>query len=243
MSVLHNPNEAFQNHLLASLNAEEFSRLKPGLTMLSLSGGDVIYESGEQIEYVYFPTTAIISLLCIMGDGATGEVGVVGHEGLVGGAYFMGSEATPIQTVVQSAGRAVRVNAKHLQAEFVRHGRFQRLLLRYTQAMMTQISQTAVCNRMHSIDQRLCRRLLLSRDRLQSNRLTMTHELMANILGVRRESVTHAAKQLRDAGLITYARGDIRILDRRGLEASVCECYHVVKNEYGRLLGKTLVLN
>jgi len=237
MSVLPIPDEGLKNHLLAGLSAEEFARLRPKLRTLSLSLGEVIYESGEQMDYVYFPTTAIISLLYIMKNGATAEIGVVGNDGLVGIALFMGGETTPNRAIVQSAGRAVRMKAKVLQNEFAQGGKFQHLLLRYTQALITQISQTAVCNRLHSVEQQLCRWLLLSHDRLPSNRLIMTHELIANMLGVRREGITHAAKQLQDAGLISYVRGDMTILDRQGLEATVCECYQVVKDEYGRLLG------
>ncbi|HKZ77018.1 MAG TPA: Crp/Fnr family transcriptional regulator [Pyrinomonadaceae bacterium] len=237
MPVLANPDEALENHLLAGLSAEEFARLRPKLRSLSLRLGEVIYESGEQMDYVYFPTTAIISLLYIMENGTTAEIGVVGNDGLVGIALFMGGDTTPSRAIVQSAGRVARLKAKVLQAEFTRGGRFHDLLLRYTQALITQISQTAVCNRLHSVDQQLCRWLLLSHDRLPSNRLIMTHELIANMLGVRREGITHAAKQLQDAGLISYVRGDMTILDRQGLEAKVCECYQVVKDEYGRLLG------
>lgn len=237
MSVLANPDEALKNHLLADLTAEEFARLRPKLRILSLSLGEVIYESGEQMDYVYFPTTAIISLLYIMKNGATAEIGVVGNDGVVGLALFMGGDTTPNRAIVQSAGKVVRMKAKVLRDEFAHGGKFQHLLLRYTQALITQISQTAVCNRLHSVEQQLCRWLLLSHDRLPSNRLTMTHELIANMLGVRREGITHAAKQLQDAGLISYVRGDMTILNRQGLEASVCECYEVVKDEYHRLLG------
>lgn len=229
--------EALQNHLLAALSEEEFTRLLPNLQAVSLSLGQVIYESGERMEYVYFPTTAIISLLYIMENGATAEIGVVGNDGLVGIALFMGGDTTPNRAVVQSAGRAFKMKAKVLQEEFILAGRFHNLLLRYTQALITQISQTAVCNRLHSVDQQLCRWLLLSHDRLPSDRLIMTHDLIANMLGVRREGVTHAAKRLQEAGYISYARGDMTILDRKGLEGKACECYQVVRNEYDRLFG------
>jgi CRP-like cAMP-binding protein len=230
-------NEALQNHLLAALSEEEIARLLPELQPVSLTLGQVIYESGEQMEYVYFPTTAIISLLYIMENGATAEIGVVGNDGLVGIALFMGGDTTPNRAVVQSAGRAFKMRAHVLKREFIQAGRFHNLMLRYTQALITQISQTAVCNRLHSVDQQLCRWLLLSHDRLPSDRLIMTHDLIANMLGVRREGVTHAAKRLQDAGYISYVRGDMTILDRRGLEEKACECYQVVRNEYDRLFG------
>jgi CRP-like cAMP-binding protein len=229
--------EVLQNHLLAALSEEEITRLGPDLQPVSLMLGQVIYESGEQMEYVYFPTTAIISLLYIMENGATAEIGVVGNDGLVGIALFMGGDTTPNRAVVQSAGRAFKMRAQVLKGEFLRAGRFHNLMLRYTQALITQISQTAVCNRLHSVDQQLCRWLLLSHDRLPSDRLIMTHDLIANMLGVRREGVTHAAKRLQDAGYISYVRGDMTILDRKGLEENACECYQVVRNEYDRLFA------
>ncbi|MFN2493568.1 MAG: Crp/Fnr family transcriptional regulator [Pyrinomonadaceae bacterium] len=229
--------EGVQNRLLAALAPEEFARLQANLEPVSLTLGKVIYESGEQMEYVYFPTTAIISLLYIMENGATAEIGVVGNDGLVGIALFMGGDTTPNRAVVQSAGRAFKMKAKALKDEFIRAGGFHNLLLRYTQALITQISQTAVCNRLHSVDQQLCRWLLLSHDRLPSDRLIMTHDLIANMLGVRREGVTHAAKRLQDAGYISYVRGDMTILHRQGLEGKVCECYQVVRNEYDRLFA------
>lgn len=195
-----------------------------------------MYESGVRLDHVYFPTTAIISLLYVMEDGASAEIAIVGNEGLVGIALFMGGETTPSRAVVQSAGHAYRLDARILKEEFYRAGPVQRLLLRYTQALITQMAQTAVCNRHHSIDQQLCRWLLLSIDRLPSNELKMTQELIANMLGVRRSGVTEAALKLQDSGLIRYSRGHIEVLDRRGLEARVCECYNVVRREFERLL-------
>ena len=197
----------------------------------------MVYESGGQMDYIYFPTTAIISLLYMMENGSSAEMGIAGNEGVVGVALFMGGNTMPNRAVVQSAGGAVRMKAQVLRDEFARGGAFQRLLLRYTQALITQMSQTAVCNRLHEIEQQLCRWLLLSHDRLDSDELVMTQELIANMLGVRREGVTAAAGRLQEQGLISYVRGRIRVLDRRGLEATVCECYKVVKDEYDRLLG------
>jgi CRP-like cAMP-binding protein len=226
-----------KNHLLAMLPRDEYERLLPHLKEVFFALGDVVYESGGQMEHIYFPTTAIISLLYMMENGASAEMGMAGNEGLVGVALFMGGNTMPNRAVVQSAGGAIKMKTKALQDEFGRGGTFQRLLLRYTQALLTQMSQTAVCNRLHTIEQQLCRRLLLSHDRLDSDELVMTQELIANTLGVRREGVTHAAGRLQEDGLISYVRGRIRILDRRGLEAAVCECYRVVKDEYDRLLG------
>ncbi|HYO63767.1 MAG TPA: Crp/Fnr family transcriptional regulator [Pyrinomonadaceae bacterium] len=225
------------NRLLASLPREEYERLLPHLGHVSFALGEVIYESGGLQSHIYFPTTAIISLLYLMENGSSAEMGVAGCEGLVGVALFMGGDSVPNRAVVQSAGDALRMKTKVLQEEFARGGTFQRLLLRYTQALMTQMSQTAVCNRLHTVEQQLCRWLLLSRDRLSTDELVMTQELIANMLGVRREGVTHAAGRLQENGLISYVRGHITILDRPGLEASVCECYKVVKDEYERLLG------
>jgi CRP-like cAMP-binding protein len=233
----HEPQQAVGNRLLAMLPQEEMERLRPDLEPISLALGEVIYESGGQQSYIYFPTTAIISLLYMMENGASAEMGVAGNDGLVGVALFMGGNTVPNRAVVQSAGDAFRMKTKVLQEEFARGGTFQRLLLRYTQALMTQMSQTAVCNRLHTVEQQLCRWLLLSRDRLDSDELVMTQELIANMLGVRREGVTHAAGRLQEDGLISYVRGRITILDRSGLEAAVCECYGVVKDEYHRLLG------
>jgi len=198
--------------------------------------GDVVYESGSLQEYVYFPTTSIVSLLYVMADGASAEIAVVGNDGMVGIALFMGGETTPSRAVVQSAGSAFRLSGHVLKREFTRGGALQHLLLRYTQALLTQMAQTAVCNRHHSIDQQLCRWLLLSHDRLSSNTLIMTQELIANMLGVRREGVTEAAGALQDAGLIRYSRGRITIVDRPGLERRSCECYDVVRRESDRLL-------
>lgn len=229
--------EARANHLLAGITDEEMARLLSNLQPVSLPLGKVIYESDEKLDYIYFPTTAIISLLYIMENGATAEIGVVGNDGLIGIAIFMGGDTTPNRAVVQSAGRAFKMKAQVMKNEFTRGGRFHNLCLRYTQALITQISQTAVCNRLHSVDQQLCRWLLLSHDRLPSDRLIMTHDLIANMLGVRREGITHAAKRLQNAGYISYVRGDMTILDRKGLETDVCECYQVVRAEYNRLLG------
>jgi len=228
---------ALSNHLLAALPADEFARLEPDMEPASLGLGEVIYESGEQLEYVYFPTTAIISLLYIMENGSTAEIGMTGNDGLVGIALFMGGSTTPNRAVVQSAGKAYRLPSKSLQSAFGLGGTFQNLLLRYTQYLMTQISQTAVCNRLHSVEQQLCRWLLINHDLLHSNKLVMTHELIANMLGVRREGVSIAAGHLQQKGLIKYSRGTITMLDRAALESAVCECYQVVKDEYDRILG------
>jgi len=226
-----------RNRLLAALPAEVFDRLLPDLVLAPMPLGKVIYESGAELEHVYFPVTScIVSMLYVMTDGSSAEIAVVGHEGMVGIALFMGGGTTSSRALVQSAGQAFQLEAKALQVEFERHSRLQALLLRYTQALITQTSQTAVCNRYHSVEQQLCRWLLLSLDRLSSNELTMTQELIANMLGVRREGVTEAAGKLQARGLIRYSRGHITVLDRRGLETQVCECYAVVKKEYDRLL-------
>ncbi|MBT0963437.1 Crp/Fnr family transcriptional regulator [Denitromonas sp. IR12] len=201
--------------------------------------GHVLYESGAQMRHIYFPTTAIVSLLYVMEDGASAEIAVVGNEGVVGVSLFMGGETTPSRAVVQSAGLAYRLPGQLLKDEFLRAGPMQRLLLRYTQALITQMAQTAVCNRHHSLDQQFCRWLLLSLDRLPTNELVMTQELIANMLGVRREGVTEAAGNVQRAGLIEYRRGHIAVLDRAGLEARTCECYAVVKKEFDRLLPYT----
>ena len=203
---------------------------------MPLALGEVLYESGLVLRQVYFPTDSIISLLYVMADGASAEIAVVGNEGLIGVSLFMGGETTPSRAVVQSAGHAYRLTGTLLKEEFIRGGAMQHLLLRYTQALITQMAQTAVCNRHHSLDQQLCRWLLLSLDRLASNQLVMTQELIANMLGVRREGVTEAAGRLQSAGLISYSRGHITVLDRPGLEARTCECYAVVKTECDRLL-------
>ncbi len=226
-----------ENRLLAALTESELQGLLPYLEFVPLTLGQVIYESGGQMSHVYFPTDSIISLLYLMENGTTAEIGVTGYEGMVGIALFMGGQTTPNRAVVQSAGSAYRMKAKPLQDEFIKGGTFQQLLLRFTQALITQISQTAVCNRLHSVEQQLCRWLLLSYDRLHSNKLVMTHNLIANMLGVRREGITTAAGQLQARGVISYVRGTITLLDRPGLEATVCECYRVVKNEYDRLLN------
>jgi CRP-like cAMP-binding protein len=226
-----------KNRLLAALSVEEYERLRPHLEQVSFALGEVLYESGEHLEHVYFPTTSIVSLLYMMENGSSAEMGLAGNEGVVGIALFMGGGTMPNRAVVQSAGGAMRIKAKALQDEFARRGQFQRLLLRYTQALITQISQTAVCNRLHSVEQQLCRWLLLSHDRVQADELVMTQELIANMLGVRRGGVTIAAGRLQDLGAIGYVRGHIKILDRQKLEATVCECYRVVKDEFDRLLG------
>ena len=229
--------DVIENRLLAALPGEEYERILPHLEPVAFSLGESVYESGDKLKHLYFPTTSIISLLYTMENGASAEIGIVGNDGVVGIALFMGGDTTPNRAIAQSAGGALRMKAEALRNEFIRAAQFQISLLRYTQALITQISQTAVCNRLHPIEQQLCRWLLLSHDRLQSDELKMTQELIANMLGVRREGVTYAAGHLQAEGLIKYARGRITILDRKGLEATVCECYHVVKDEYDRLLG------
>jgi len=237
MTVLAQSQNSCGNRLLAVLPPEEYNRLSPNLEPVSFDLGDVIYQSGGHIDYIYFLTDCIVSLVYTMENGMSAEIGVVGNEGVVGIALFMGGDTMPNRALVQSAGAAVRVKARFLQDEFERGGQFQHLLLRYTQALMTQISQTAVCNRLHPVERQLCRWLLLSHDRVQTDELVMTHEMIATMLGTRREGVTIAAGKLQDAGLITYYRGRIKIIDREGLEASVCECYQVVKDEFDRLLA------
>jgi CRP-like cAMP-binding protein len=229
-----------QNHLLAALSAEEYERLVPNLELVPMPLGHVLYESGSELRSVYFPTTAIVSLLYVMLDGASAEIAVVGNEGLIGVALFMGGETMPNRAVVQSAGHAYRLNGQLLKEEFNRSDGLQHLLLRYTQALLTQMAQTAVCNRHHTLDQQLCRWLLLSLDRLPSDELVMTQELIANMLGVRREGVTEAAGNLQKSGLIKYSRGHITVLDRVGLEERVCECYAVVRREFERLLPEII---
>ncbi len=224
------------NHLLDALPASDYERLAPYLELQTLKLADVLYEPGRAMRYVYFPTTAIVSMLYVMEDGASAEIAIVGNEGILGISLFMGGESTPSRAVVQSAGYAYRMRAQLLKNEFGRYGTLMHLLLRYTQALITQMAQTAVCNRHHSVDQQLCRWLLLSLDRLASNELTMTQELIANMLGVRREGVTEAAGKLQDAGLVEYRRGKITVLDRPRLQARSCECYEVVKKEFDRLL-------
>jgi CRP-like cAMP-binding protein len=225
-----------ENHLLAALPPADFARLRPSLKLVSLPLGEALYEPGSQLRHVYFPTTSIVSLLYVMADGASAEIAVVGNEGLIGVSLFMGGETTPSRAVVQSAGHAYQLSGKILKDEFILGGAMQHLALRYTQALITQMAQTAVCNRHHSLDQQLCRWLLLSLDRLPSNELVMTQELIANMLGVRRETVTEAAGKLQDAGVIQYSRGRITVLDRPALEVRTCECYAVVKAECDRLL-------
>ena len=226
-----------QNHLLMALSSDVRDRLLPHIERIVLPLGKVLYESGDTLRHVYFPTDSIISLLYVMENGASAEIAVVGNEGIVGVSLFMGGESTPSRAVVQSAGTAYRLNGQRLKDEFDRHGELLVLLLRYTQALLTQMAQTAVCNRHHSIDQQLCRWLLLSLDRLPSNELTMTQELIANMLGVRREGVTDAAGKLQKLGVLEYSRGHIKVLDRHKLEELSCECYAVVKQESDRLLS------
>jgi len=233
MALVDDP---LKNGLLASLPAADWARWQPQLEAVDMPLGQVLYESGRTLSHVYFPTSAIVSLLYVMENGASAEIAVVGHEGVVGISLFMGGESTPSRAVVQSAGQGFRLKSAAIKAEFNRSGPAMHLLLRYTQALITQMAQTAVCNRHHSLDQQLCRWLLLSLDRLQGTELVMTQELIANMLGVRREGVTEAALKLQKAGLIRYTRGYISVLDRAGLQARTCECYGVVKAEYDRLL-------
>jgi CRP-like cAMP-binding protein len=225
-----------KNHLLGALPPAEAGRWMPLLESVDLRLGQVLYESGAALAHVYFPTTAIVSLLYVLENGASAEIAVVGNEGIIGVSLFMGGESTPSRAVVQSAGHGFRLKANIMKKEFDRAGPVLHLLLRYTQALITQMAQTAVCNRYHTLDQQLCRWLLLSLDRLQGNQLVMTQELIANMLGVRREGVTEGALKLQRAGLISYARGHITVLERAGLEKRSCECYAVVKKEYDRLL-------
>src|SRR3984885_11147158 len=228
------------NQLLAALPDSEWLRWQSHLEPINMPLGQVLYEPGATLSHIYFPTTAIISLLYVMENGASAEIAVVGNEGLVGVSLFMGGESTPSRAVVQSAGKSFRLRAQIMKAEFNRAGPLLHLFLRYTQALITQMAQTAVCNRHHSLDQQLCRWLLLSLDRLQGDELVMTQELIANMLGVRREGVTEGALKLQKAGLIRYSRGHITVLDRKGLEKRSCECYAVVKKEYSRLLPSKL---
>jgi len=243
MPVTKHTDDALMNHLLAALPADEFARLKPDLQPVSLSLGKVLYESGDKMTHIYFPTTAIISLLYIMENGATAEIGIAGNNGLIGIALFMGGETTSSRAIVQSAGDAVRMKSADLKTAFALGGVFQNVLLRYTQSLMTQISQTAVCNRLHSVEQQLCRWLLINHDQMQTDKLVMTHDLIANMLGVRREGVSIAAGNLQKKGLIKYVRGTITMLDRKGLETAACECYRVVIEEYDRLLGEYIPKN
>ena len=234
MPAAHTPK---QNHLLAALPAAEFGRLSPHLELVEMPLGEVLYESGGQLQHVYFPTNSIVSLLYVMENGASSEIAVVGNEGILGVSLFMGGETTPSRAVVQSAGHGYRLKSQLMKDEFNLSGPLMHLLLRYTQALITQMAQTAVCNRHHSVEQQLCRWLLLSLDRLDTHNLIMTQELIANMLGVRREGVTEAAGKLQRNGLIRYSRGHITVLDRPRLENAVCECYSVVKKEFDRLLS------
>ncbi|MGV8899139.1 MAG: Crp/Fnr family transcriptional regulator [Burkholderiaceae bacterium] len=232
MSCMHDPN---QNHLLAALLKAEFDRLSPHLELVPMLLGDVLYESGGKVQHVYFPTTSIVSLHYLLENGGSSEIAGVGNEGVLGVSLFMGGDTTPSRAVVQTGGYGYRLKAQILMEEFYRAGPVLRLLLRYTHTLITQMSQTSVCNRHHSVEQQLSRFLLLTLDRLPSNELTMTQELIANMLGVRREGVTEAAGKLQSCGYIRYRRGHITVLDRSGLEERSCECYEVVKKEFARL--------
>jgi CRP-like cAMP-binding protein len=237
MAMMSSPHSPNQNHLLAALPTAEFERLAPHLEPVEMRLGDVLYEPGGQLQHAYFPTTAIVSLHYVMESGASAETAGVGNEGVVGISLFMGGETTPSSAVVQTAGRAYRLESRLLKEEFNRGGLMQQLLLRYTQALITQMFQTAACNRHHSVEQQLCRWLLLTLDRMPTSVLIMTQELVASMLGVRREGITEAAGKLRHAGFIRYSRGQIAVLDRSGLETRACECYAVVKKELSRLLS------
>jgi len=230
-------NDPRQNRLIAALPAEDYARISPALELVPIPLGHALYEPGMHMRHVYFPIDSIVSLLCVMEDGGSAEIAVVGNEGVVGVSLFMGGETTPSRAVVQGGGHAYRMKSQMLKEEFDRAGAMQHVLLHYTQALLTQMGQTAVCNRHHTLDQQLCRWLLLALDRLPSHELIMTQELIANMLGVRREGVTEAAGKLQRDGLIEYHRGHINVLDRPGLEARACECYAVVKREYDRLLS------
>src|SRR5512141_204629 len=230
------PHSPKQNHILAALPAEDYARLLPDLELIPMPLGWAVYESGGHMNYVYFPTNSLVSLLYVMESGASAEIAITGNCGLVGISLFMGGETTPSRAVVQSAGNGYRLRANVAKREFALGSTLQHLALRYTQALITQMAQTAVCNRHHALDQQLCRWLLLSIDRLEGDELVMTQELIANMLGVRREGVTEAAGRLQAEGLIEYRRGRIKVLDRAGLDKRVCECYAVVKKEYDRLL-------
>jgi len=237
MSTIVSPQ---QNQILDALPSAERERLFPHLKLVPMPLGAVLYESGDQLRHIYFPIDSIVSLLYVMADGASAEISIVGNEGAIGVALFMGGETTTSRAIVQSAGSAYQLAGQRLKQEFSRHGELLHILLRYTQALITQMAQTAVCNRHHSVDQQLCRWLLLSLDRLSSDQLTMTQELIANMLGVRREGVTEAAGKLQKLGVIKYARGQITVLDRPRLEQLSCECYAVVKKETDRLLPARL---
>jgi CRP-like cAMP-binding protein len=238
MKVTAKERDELKNHLLSALPELEFKNLEAKLEHIEFDLGHVIHESGDRMAYAYFPTTAIISLLYVMENGATAEIGVIGNEGVMGVAAVFGGISMPNRAIVQSAGGCYRMKVRDVDAEFVKGEVFQKLMLRFVQALMTQISQTAVCNRLHSVEQQLCRWLLLSHDRLDSNKLVMTHDLISNMLGVRREGVTVSARKLTKKKLIRNDRGTITILDRAGLEEAVCECYEVVNAEYNRLLGR-----
>ncbi len=231
---LHSPD---QNHLLAALPAAEFARLAPNLELVPMLLGDTLYDPGGQLQHVYFPTTAIVSLLYILQSGMSAEMAGVGNEGVLGISLFMGGDTTPSSAVVQTGGHGYRLSGRLLKEEFNRGGPTQRLLLRYTQALVTQMFQTGACNRHHSIDQQLCRWLLLTLDRMPGHELVMTQELVACALGVRREGITEAAGKLQRAGVIRYRRGHLTVLERAGLEAGACECYALVKKEFARLLS------
>lgn len=234
--IVINPAALLQNQLLAALPQADLARISARIETVQMPLGHVLYESGDRLQHVYFPTNSIVSLLYVMEDGASAEIAIVGSEGIVGISLFMGGETTPSRAIVQSAGQAFRVSSKLLKTEFHRAGPLQEILLRYTQALITQMAQTAVCNRHHSVEQQLCRWLLMSLDRLGSAELSMTQKLIADMLGVRREGVTEAAGKLQKLGLIEYSRGRIVVLDRAGVEKHACECYQVVKKEYARLL-------
>ncbi|MBC7839567.1 MAG: Crp/Fnr family transcriptional regulator [Nitrospiraceae bacterium] len=238
---MRSPHTPKQNHLLAALPDKDYARLLPDLELIPMPLGWAVYESGDNLSHVYFPTTSIVSLLYVMESGASAEIAISGNEGLVGISLFMGGESTPSRAVVQSAGHAYRLKASILKKEFALGGTLQYLALRYTQALITQMAQTAVCNRHHTVDEQLCRWLLLSLDRMDSYDLMMTQGLIADMLGVRREGVTEAAGHLQKAGLIRYRRGHITVLNRTKLEKRVCECYGVVKKEFDRLLPYKVV--
>lgn len=234
--MLHPPNPK-QNHLLAALSPEIYARLSPNLEPVSMQLGKILHESGSQLQHLYFPTTGIVSLLHVMSSGGSAEIAIIGRDGLVGFSLIMGGNTTPSRAMVQSSGEGYRIKAAYIREEFARGGELQALTLRYTQALITQMAQTALCNRHHALEQQLCRWLLASLDRLPGNELLITQEMIANMLGVRREGVTEAAGKLQSDGMIRYSRGHITILDRKKLEGRVCECYAVVKNEYERLLS------
>ena len=238
MAKVVSSHPARRNYLLASLKDGEFERVVKKMEPVSLPLGEVLYESGSVMNYAYFPTTAIVSMLYIMENGGTAEIGIVGNDGVLGMALFLGGNTTTSRAVIQSSGEAYRIKPEDLRDEFKKGERFQDLLLRYTQVIVTQISQTAVCNRLHAVEKQLCRWLLLSHDRLQDDNLVMTHDLISNMLGVRREGITLAAKKLAAKKLIRNTRGTITVLDRPGLEKAACECYEIVNTEYNRLLGR-----